>query len=74
MKIIELTVKPNSKKNEVKKVRGLLTVYLTKEPAKGKANKQLISILADYYEVRVSQILLLDGETSANKKIGILEN
>ena len=74
MKIIELKIKPNSKKILIKKVGQILEVHLTKVPEKGKANKQLISIIATYFEVKSSQILILSGEKSTNKKIGILEN
>ncbi|MCC6711210.1 MAG: DUF167 domain-containing protein [Candidatus Pacebacteria bacterium] len=72
MKTIFVKVKPNSRKNEIKEVHGLLVVYLTKSPEQGKANKQLLTMLANYYGVKLSQVLLLSGETSADKKIGIL--
>ena len=47
---------------------GALKVSVTQAPEKGKANKAIVQVLAQELEVRRSQILLLSGETSAQKK------
>lgn len=74
MRIVELKVKPNSKKNEVRQVNNLLLVNLTKSPQQGKANKQLISLIANFFKVKTSQVIIVSGDKSRIKKIGILEN
>jgi len=73
MKTIIVKVKPNSKKNLVKRSDDVIEVELTKTPQKGKANKQLISLLSDFLEIKASQIFISSGETSRIKKISILE-
>ncbi|MEO0130396.1 MAG: DUF167 domain-containing protein, partial [candidate division WOR-3 bacterium] len=50
--IIKIRVIPNAKKNEVVKEENRLKVYLTAPPIEGKANKALIEILAEYFNVK----------------------
>ena len=47
---------------------GRLKVSVTQAPEKGKANKALIEVLAKAFGLRKSQIELVSGETSAEKK------
>jgi len=47
---------------------GALQVSVTQAPEKGKANKAIIALLADALGVRKSQIELLAGETSPQKR------
>lgn len=47
---------------------GTLKVCVTQAPEKGKANRAIARLLAQELGMRSSQILLLSGETSAQKR------
>ena len=47
---------------------GALKVSVTQAPEKGKANKAIIAVLGKQLGLRKSQLLLLSGETSPQKK------
>lgn len=49
-------------------------LYFKKEPRKGLANKKIIEMLADYFEVAKSQIVLMQGEKSPQKVFEIKED
>jgi uncharacterized protein (TIGR00251 family) len=44
-------------------------VKLTEAPEKGKANKQLIEVLAEYFNIKKGDIKIISGEHSSTKKI-----
>lgn len=70
MKIL-VKVKPNSKQqNIVKDEDGSLLVKLKSHPVDGKANRELIKLLAKEFKVKPSQIFIKSGLSS---KIKILE-
>ena len=52
---------------------GALKVAVTQVPEKGKANKAIIELLADALSLKKSQIELISGETSSQKKFLIRE-
>ena len=64
--IIEIYVKPNSKKFEVYLENGEIVVRCTEEPVKGKVNKELIK---EFTKIFHSQIELVSGATSRQKKL-----
>ncbi len=65
---IKVKVKPNAKKNEVKKIEeGFYEVRVTVVPEKGKANKKVIELLSKELKVPKSRIKLVRGETSKEK-------
>ncbi|MEO0118610.1 MAG: DUF167 domain-containing protein [candidate division WOR-3 bacterium] len=70
--IIKIQVIPNAKKNEIVKEKDRLKVYLTAPPIEGKANKVLIEILAEYFNVKKGQIKIIKGEKSKDKIIEII--
>ncbi len=47
---------------------GVLDVSVTVAPEKGKANKAIVALLAEALSLRKSQIRLVAGETSPNKR------
>lgn len=73
MTTINIRVIPRAKKNLVKIEPDRLKVYLTAPPQDGKANKLLIEVLAEYYQVKKKQILILRGEKSQDKVVEIAE-
>lgn len=50
----------------------LYKVYVTAAPEKGKANKKMIELLAEYFKASKSQIKIIKGEISRNKIVEIL--
>ncbi len=67
--ILPVQAQPGARKNAVTGVHaGRLKVAVTQAPEKGKANKALIELLAELLKLKRSQITLLSGETSSQKK------
>ena len=52
---------------------GALKVAVTQVPEKGKANRAIVKLLAKSLGLRRSQVDLIDGETSSNKRFLIRE-
>lgn len=50
---------------------GELRVYLKSPPVKGKANEEMIEMLAKHYDVRKSDIEIIRGGRSRNKVVRI---
>lgn len=70
--LIECTVIPKSKEEKiVGVVAGSLKVKLTAAPTDGKANKQLLGLLAKEFRIRQSMIQIVKGETSRHKTLAI---
>ena len=44
-------------------------VYVTQPPEKGKANKQIIKLLANYFDVSSSKINIIAGEKGKEKVV-----
>lgn len=65
-------VKPNSKQQKIiEELDGSLTVYLKSPPVDGKANKELIEVLAKKFDVPKSYITIKSGALSRQKLIDI---
>jgi len=60
---------PGAKKNLIKKEKGCLRVYVTAPAIEGRANKALISILAEYFKVKKRQVQLVKGEKSKKQNL-----
>jgi len=70
--IIKVKVKPQSKKESIEKIsNNAYQVFLHEIPEKGKANKTLIKLLADYFDISVSRIIIMSGFKSRNKILSI---
>lgn len=68
---IYVKVSPRSSRNEVQKISaGEYKVKLTAPPVDGQANKALIELMADYFDVARSSVRILSGKTA---KIKLLE-
>jgi len=68
---IKVKVVPSSSKVCVKEDPAGLKVYLHSSPDKGKANKELIGILAEHFDVSKSRITIVHGATSREKTVAI---
>ena len=72
MQIIVVKVKTNASKNEVKLIDNKkLSVKTTATPEKGRANKQVILLLAKFYKISKNQLKIVRGLKSKNKVIKI---
>ena len=70
--LLEVKVITGASKNEVIKLsNNSFRVKITTSPQKGKANKALIKLLADYFNISKSLIKIKSGEKSKNKIIKI---
>ena len=68
---VEIKVIPGAKKNAMKQEEGRWKVYLSAPPVDGKANKALLGLLAEHFQVRKSQIEITKGLKSRHKTISI---
>ncbi len=69
-KIIQVKVKPNSKKSEFKQQSdGSFVANLKSPPVDGKANKELIALVAKHFSVTKSNVELKLGATSKLKLV-----
>jgi uncharacterized protein (TIGR00251 family) len=68
---IKVKVVPKSSKVSVEEKDGVFHVKLTAPPEKGKANKQLVEVLAKHFGVKKSSVKILKGGTSHNKVVEI---
>lgn len=64
--------KPNAKKQQlITESDGSLTAYLKSSPTDGKANKELIELLAQFFGVSRSKVFIRSGLTSRIKLVDI---
>ena len=72
--ILSVHVHPGARRNEIRGVQnGQLKIGVTQAPEKGKANKAVIELLCKSLRLRKSQIELLSGETSRQKRFLVRE-
>ena len=65
-------VKPNSKQQKIiEELDGSLTVHLKSPPVNGKANQELIKILAKKFNIPKSDVIIKSGLSSRHKLIEI---
>lgn len=64
---IEVRVKPGSKKPRIEKMEDELTAYVSQRAKEGRANKAVIEMLAKYYRVSRSRVVLIKGRKSRKK-------
>ncbi|KPK98193.1 MAG: hypothetical protein AMJ95_05660 [Omnitrophica WOR_2 bacterium SM23_72] len=69
--ILDVRVIPKASRRLVVKKDNSLKVYLTKPAAEGLANKELICLLSEYFNIKKYQIRILKGEKSRDKLIQI---
>ncbi len=74
MKAITLTVHPSARRDEVKQISASEFNVSTTAPAKeGKANKQVIKLLARFLNTSPSNLIVAKGERWNTKTILFLE-
>ena len=69
---ISVRVKPNAKKNQVVLLEdGSYTVSVTVAPIEGKANEQLVKVLAEYFGKRKRDITIVRGLAGRLKVVDV---
>lgn len=69
---IKVTVKPNAKQQTIEKlIDGSWLIHLKSVPVEGKANQELIKLLAKHFHVTQGDIELKRGLNSRDKVIEI---
>ena len=67
--ILPVRAQPGARRDQMRGEQdGMLKVCITQVAEKGKANKALVSVLSNALSLRKSQIELIAGETSRQKK------
>jgi uncharacterized protein (TIGR00251 family) len=66
--IISVRVHAGARRNEVGLKDGMFKVCVTQAPEKGKANRAVAELLTRKLDLRKSQIELVSGETSREKR------
>jgi uncharacterized protein (TIGR00251 family) len=68
--VIQVQVKPNSKQQSMlKDEEGTYIIHLKSPPVDGKANQELIKVLAKQFNIPKSQVTIKSGLSSKNKLI-----
>ncbi len=70
-RLIKVKVIPNAKKNKVVESEGLFKVYVNAPAVDGKANKALIAVLSEYFNIRKGSIKIVRGEKSREKVVEV---
>jgi len=68
---VNVKVIPNAKRNEVSQEGEKLKVRVAAPALDGRANKAVIEILAEFFNVKKSKIKIIKGEKSREKIIEI---
>jgi uncharacterized protein (TIGR00251 family) len=68
----QVKVKPNSKQPKIEEsTDGSLTIHLKSPPVDGKANQELIQLLAQKFDISKSQVTIKSGLSSKFKLVEI---
>ncbi|MBI4825459.1 MAG: YggU family protein [Nitrospirae bacterium] len=71
--ILKIKVEPRSSRSSIIGIYGdALKVKLTSAPVDGKANKELIELLAKELGVKKKDVEIMSGETSKNKVVKLI--
>lgn len=70
--VLRVKALPGSKRDEVRGVDGgALKIAVTAPPEKGKANKALLAVLAEFLGVSRRHVTLISGEASRDKRVEV---
>jgi len=70
--VLDLYIKPNAKRTTIEGLHGdRIKIRIASPPEKGKANKELISLLSRITDVHRDNIRIISGITSNYKRVRI---
>jgi uncharacterized protein (TIGR00251 family) len=68
--VLTIKVSPNAGRSEVVDVHGdCVRVRIAAAPERGKANKECVELLASFFRIKRSHVVVQRGETTRLKKI-----
>ncbi|MCK5589613.1 MAG: DUF167 domain-containing protein [Dehalococcoidales bacterium] len=70
---IQVKVKPGSKNEEVTQKGDTLIVTIKEPPKEGRANRQVIKLLAKHFKVPQNQVKLISGFKQRDKVVEIVQ-
>ena len=70
---IKARVTPKAKVNKISKEGDFFKIKVTAPPEKGRANEAVIKLLAEYFKVSKSEVIIRSGEKSRIKEIEIIK-
>ena len=72
--LIKVKVFPGSKKQEIiKKSKDSFDVKVKSKPIQGRANQELVGMLAEYFKIHENKIRFIKGFKQRNKIIEIID-
>lgn len=71
--LINIKVRPCKNTNKIEIKKNYFIASLTEKPEKGKANKALIKLLSDFFNIPKQNINILKGLTKRHKLIEIIK-
>jgi uncharacterized protein (TIGR00251 family) len=75
MTLIQIKVKPNSRASRLEQQEdGTWLAQLKSPPVDGKANEELIALVAKHFKLRKADVSIKSGASSRTKLIQIREN
>ncbi|MBU0570811.1 MAG: DUF167 domain-containing protein [Candidatus Omnitrophica bacterium] len=69
---VQIKVIPKSSRSELVSKDGEFRAYVRAAPDKGKANRELVELVAKEYGVPKSHVSIVSGETRRNKTVEVL--
>ncbi len=71
--LLKIAVKPNSRKQAIviEPKENFLFVHLLAPPDKGKANKELLKFLSNFFDISLANFQITAGHTSRNKVVQV---
>ena len=72
--VIDVKVTPRARVSEVVEAmpNGALKIKVTAAPERGKANDEVCRLLADFFHVPVSNVIVLLGKSSQQKRMQVI--
>ncbi len=68
---LEVRVIPKAGRRELKEEGGILKVWVTSPASGGRANRELIEVLAEHFGVPKSMVRILRGKSSRRKLVEV---
>jgi hypothetical protein len=72
---IKVKVHTNSKTKIIEKdTNEIFQIYTTQRPINGKANEEIVKMIAEYFGVKPNKVFIESGKKSKEKMVEIVDN
>ena len=68
---VKIRVVPRAKKEKIIEENGVLKVYVNDPALEGKANKRVVEMLAEFYNIKKYNVTIVKGELQRDKIVEI---